>query len=192
VKQSRVTLRSGKDLSVLRARSESGGRLALLDRLGRSDRKVRRGKPVAKAQSDPAANADRQDRRALLARPARPDRRVPRVTPASHWQFASSLVRIAFAAETTKSWLVLFARAVRPTERSARRLARQQPVYVYGGDRGHRVTPSLRGRRFGGRSRSRPADVIGAAVMVAKIATRARSRTPRPQYPESGEGADAR
>jgi hypothetical protein len=36
----------------------------------------------------------------------------------------------------TKSWLVSFARAVRPTERSARRLARQQPVYVYGGDLG--------------------------------------------------------
>jgi hypothetical protein len=130
-------LKASKDLSVPRARSGSGGRLALLDRLDRSDRKVRRGKPVAKAQSDPAANADRQDRRALLARPARPDRRVRRVTPASHRQFASSPVRIAFAAETTKSWLVLFARAVRPTERSARRLERPQPVYVYGGDRGH-------------------------------------------------------
>jgi hypothetical protein len=42
-----------------------------------------------------------------------------------------------FAAETTKSWLVLFARAVRPRERSARRLARRQPVYVYVGDLGH-------------------------------------------------------
>jgi hypothetical protein len=139
-------LKASKDPSVPRARSGSGGRLALLDRLDRSDRKVRRGKPVAKAQSDRAANADRQDRRALLVRPARPDRRVRRVTPASHRQFASSLVRIAFAAETTKSWLVLFARAARPTERSARRLARQQPVYVYGGDRGHRVAPSFRGR----------------------------------------------
>jgi hypothetical protein len=97
-------LKASKDPSVPRARSGSGGRLALLDRLDRSDRKVRRGKPVAKAQSDPAANADRQDRRALLVRPAR------------------------------------------PTERSARRLARQQPVYVYGGDRGHRVAPSFRGR----------------------------------------------
>ena len=76
-------LKASKDLSVPRARSGSGGRLALLDRLDRSDRKVRRGKPVAKAQSDPAANADRQDRRALLARPARSDRRVRRVTPAS-------------------------------------------------------------------------------------------------------------
>jgi hypothetical protein len=36
----------------------------------------------------------------------------------------------------TKSWLVSFARAARPTERNARRLARQQPVYVYGGDLG--------------------------------------------------------
>jgi hypothetical protein len=34
----------------------------------------------------------------------------------------------------TKSWLVSFARAARPRERNARRLARQQPVYVYGGD----------------------------------------------------------
>src|SRR5262249_10290422 len=63
-------------------------------------------------------------------------------TPARHRQFASSPVRIAFAAATTKSWLVLFARAVRPTERSARRPARQQPVYVYVGDLGHRVATS--------------------------------------------------
>src|SRR5262249_58507302 len=51
-------------------------------------------------------------------------------------------VRIAFAAETTKSWLVLFARVVRPTERSARLPARQQPGYVYVGDLGHRVATS--------------------------------------------------
>jgi hypothetical protein len=42
-------------------------------------------------------------------------------------------------AETTKSWLVLFARAVRPTARSARRLARQRPVYVYVDDLCHQV-----------------------------------------------------
>jgi len=40
---------------------------------------------------------------------------------------------IAFAAETTKSWLVLFARAARPTERSARLPAPQQRGYVYVG-----------------------------------------------------------
>src|SRR5262249_32254876 len=90
----------------------------------------------ARAQSDRAANADRPDRRAPLARPAR------RVTPARRRPFAWSLVRIAFAAETTKSWLVLFVRAVRPTERSARRPARQQPGYVYVGDLGHRVAAS--------------------------------------------------
>jgi hypothetical protein len=38
--------------------------------------------------------------------------------------YRASLVRIAFAAETTKSWLVSLARSVRPTERSARPLAR--------------------------------------------------------------------
>jgi hypothetical protein len=54
--------------------------------------------------------------------------------PARHRQFGSSPARIAFAAETTKSWLLLFARAVRPTERSARFPARQQPGYVYVGD----------------------------------------------------------
>src|SRR5262249_11833277 len=70
---------------------------------------------------------------------ARPDRRARRGTPARHQQFAWSPVWIAFAAETTKSWPGLFSRAVRPTERSARRLGRPQPVYVYVGDLGHRV-----------------------------------------------------
>ena len=69
-----------------------------------------------------------------LGQPARPDRRARRVTPARHRQFGSSPVRIAFAAETTKSWLVLFARAARPTERSARLPAPQQPGYVCVGD----------------------------------------------------------
>jgi hypothetical protein len=154
-------LKASKDLSVPRARSESAGRLALPDRLDRSDRRVRRGKPVAKAQSAPPANADRQDRRALLARPARPDRRVRRVTPALHRQFASSLVRIAFAAETTKSWLVLFARAARPTERSARRLARQRPVYVYVDNLDHRVATAStfsKSTTLGNRVKTRFAD----------------------------------
>jgi hypothetical protein len=59
-----------------------------------------------------------------------PDHLARRVTPARHRQFASSPVRIAFAAETTKSWRALFARAARPTEPSARRRARQQLVYA--------------------------------------------------------------
>jgi hypothetical protein len=134
--------RVSKDPSVLRVQSESRERLALWDRLDQSDRRVRRGKLVAKVRSGPPANADRQDRRVLLAHPAPLDQRARRVTPARNRQFASSPVRIvasspvriAFAAETMKSWLVLFARVVRPTERSARRLARQQPVYVYVGD----------------------------------------------------------
>jgi hypothetical protein len=124
-----------KDPSVPRAPLASAGRLAPPDRLERSDRRVRRERPVARVQSDPPANAGRRDRRAPLARPARPDRRAQRVIPAQHRQFASSLVRIVFAAETTKSWPVLFARTVRPTEESARRPTQQQPVYVYVGDR---------------------------------------------------------
>src|SRR5262249_38915744 len=122
--------KASKDPSVPRAPSARAGRLALPDRPDRSDRRARREKPVAKAQLDPAVNADR------------PDRRARRVTAARHRPFASSPVRIAFAAETTKSWLVLFARAVGPTERSARRPARQQPGYVYVGDLGHRVATS--------------------------------------------------
>ena len=131
--------KASKDPSDPRAPSASAGWLALPERPDRSDRRARRVKPVAKAQSDPAANVDRQDRRAPLAQP---DRRARRVTRARHRQFASSPVRIAFAAETTKSWLVLFARAVRPTERSARRPARHQPVYVHVDDLGHRVATS--------------------------------------------------
>lgn len=96
--------KASKDRSAPRGPSASRDRLALPDRPDRSDRRAHREKPVAKAQLDPAANADR------------PDRRARRVTPARHRPFASSPVRIAFAAETTKSWLVLFARAVRPTE----------------------------------------------------------------------------
>jgi hypothetical protein len=68
---------------------------------------------------DPLDLPDPRDLPDPLGQPARPDRRARRVTPARHRQFGSSLVRIAFAAETTKSWLVLFARAARPTERSA-------------------------------------------------------------------------
>ena len=58
---------------------------------------------------------------------------------------------IAFAAETTKSWLVLFARAARPTERSARLPAPQQRGYVYVGD----LCSNMRTRR-----RKPPLDVI--------------------------------
>ena len=89
---------------------------------------------VVKAQSDPPVSADHQGRKAPLGHPALPDQLARRATPAPHQQFASSLVRIAFAAKATKSWLVFFAQAVRPTERNARSLARQQPVYVYVGD----------------------------------------------------------
>jgi hypothetical protein len=94
-------------------------------------------------------NADRQDRKAPLAHPAPPDQRVRRVTPVRQQQFASLLVRIASAVERTKSWPVLFARAVRPTERSARPLARQQLVYVYVGDLGPSVfrMPHRRARK---------------------------------------------
>jgi hypothetical protein len=149
-------LKASKDPSVPRAQLESRGRLALWDRQDRSARRGRREKRVAKAQSDPPASADHQGRKAPLAHPAPPDRLARRVTPARHRQSASSRVRIALAAETTKSWLVLFARAVRPTERSARPLARQQPVYVYVGDLRHRVatssTFSKRWMRWGNRS----------------------------------------
>ncbi len=80
------------------------------------------------------ASLDRPDPRDPLGQPAQPDQRARRVTPARHRQFGLSPVRMAFAAETTKSWLVLFARAARPTERSARLPAPQQPGYVYVGD----------------------------------------------------------
>jgi hypothetical protein len=126
--------KASKDLSVPRAPSASAGRLALPARLDRSDRRVRRGRPVARAQSDPLANADRPDRKAPLARPARQDRQARRAIPARLWQFAWSPVPTAFAAEMTKSWLASFARAARLRERNARRLAPQQPVSVYVGD----------------------------------------------------------
>jgi hypothetical protein len=102
--------KASKDLSAPRAPSASAGRLGLRDRLGRSDHRVPRERPVARVQLDPLVNADRPDRKAPLDRPARPDRRARRVTPARHRQFASSLARIAFAAKMTKSWLVLFVR----------------------------------------------------------------------------------
>jgi hypothetical protein len=126
--------KASKDPWGPRALSGSGDQLALRARPDRSDRRVRRAKPVAKAQSAPPAIADRPARRAPLARPARQDRQAQRATLGRLRQFAWSPVPTAFAAETTKSWLVSFARAARPTERNARRLAQQQRVYVYGGD----------------------------------------------------------
>jgi hypothetical protein len=124
-------LKASKDPSDLRAQLESRGLLALRDRQDQSAPRGRREKRVPKARSDPPASADHQGRKAPLAHPAPPDQLARRVTPARHRQFASSPVRIAFAAKATKSWLVLFARAVRPTERSARPPARQRPAYVY-------------------------------------------------------------
>ena len=95
--------KANKDPSVPRAKSGRRGRLAPWDRQDQSDRRVRKGKPVAKARSDPPANVDRQDRRALLAQLDPPDQPARRETPARHRQFASSPVRIAFAAEMMKS-----------------------------------------------------------------------------------------
>ena len=102
-------LKASKDLSVPRAQSESRGRLALWDHKDQSARRGRRGKPVAKVQLDPPANADHPGFRAPLAHPGRPERLAPKVIPVLHRQFASSRVRIALAAETTKSWPVSFA-----------------------------------------------------------------------------------
>ena len=106
---------------------------------------------MAKAQSDPPASADHLGRKAPLAHPASPDQLARRVTPARHRQFASSPVRIAFAAETTKSWPILFAQVVRSTERSARRLERPQPVYLYVGELGQCIAPAalVTERRYG-------------------------------------------
>jgi hypothetical protein len=157
VRQALRAHKASRDPSVHRALSASAGRLALPARPDRSDRRARREKPVAKAQSDPVANADHQGLRAPLARPARQARRV---TPARHRQFAWSPVPIAFVAETTKSWLVSFARAVRPRARSARHLARQQPVYVYGGD----LVSAARGDR-------RPALCLGGAICSWGVAS---------------------
>jgi hypothetical protein len=131
--------KASKDRLAPRGPSASRDQLVLPDRPDRSDRRGRRGKPVAKAQSAPRANADHLGRRAPPGHLAQPDRRARRVTLARHQQFAWSAVRIAFAAETMKSWPVLFAQAVRSTELSERRLERPQPVYVYVGDLCHRV-----------------------------------------------------
>jgi hypothetical protein len=95
--------KASKDRSAPRGPSASRDRLALPDRPDRSDRRARRGKPVAKVQSALRANADSRGRRALPGHLARPDRQARRVTPAQHQQFAWLPVRIAFAAETTKS-----------------------------------------------------------------------------------------
>jgi hypothetical protein len=135
-------LKASKDPSGPRAQSESRGQLALRDHKDQSARRGRREMLVAKAQSDPPASADHQGLKVPRAHPAPPDQLARRATPARHRQFAWSRVRIALAAETTKSWLVLFARAVRPTARSARPLARQQPVCVHVGDLRHRVATS--------------------------------------------------
>ena len=140
VRQALRAHKASRDQSVHRAPSASAGRPGLRAHPDLSDRKARREKPAAKAQSDPAANADHQGLRAPLARPARQERQARRVTPARHRQFAWSPVPIAFAAQMTKSWLVSFVRAVRPTERNARRRARQQPVYVCDGNLGQSVT----------------------------------------------------
>jgi hypothetical protein len=112
-------LKASKDLSVPRAQSESRGRLALRDHKDQWARRGRREMRVAKAQWDPPASADHQGRKAPLAHPAPPDRLGRRVIPGRHREFASSQGRIALAAQTTKSWSVSFARAVRAMERSA-------------------------------------------------------------------------
>jgi hypothetical protein len=111
--------KASKDRSAPRGPSASRDQPVLPDRPDRSDRRARREKPVAKVQSAPPANAEHPVRRAPPGHLAQPDRRARRVTPARHQQFAWSPVRIAFAAETTKSWPVLFAQAVRSTEQSA-------------------------------------------------------------------------
>jgi hypothetical protein len=98
--------KASKDLSVPRAQSESRGRLALRDHKDQSARRDRREMRVAKARSDPPASADHQGRKAPLAHRALLGQLARRVTPARRRQFASSRVRIALAAETTKSWPV--------------------------------------------------------------------------------------
>jgi hypothetical protein len=108
--------KASKDRSALRGASASRDQLVLPDRPARSDRKARRGKRVAKDQSAPPANVDHPGRRVPQGHPAPPDLLARRVTPARRRQFVSLLVRIAFAAEMTKFWLVLFARAVRPMD----------------------------------------------------------------------------
>ena len=100
--------------------------LDLRDPLGLRDPPDPPDPPDPRDLRDPLGLRDSLDPRDLrdpLGQPARPDRRARRVTPARHRQFGSSPVRIAFAAETTKSWLVLFGLP-----------APQQPGYVYVGD----------------------------------------------------------
>jgi hypothetical protein len=123
--------KASKDPSVLRAPLGNKGRPALRDRPDRSGLRGRRVQPVAKAQLDLPANADHQGLRAPLVHPVPPDHQALKVIPALHRQFASSLERIVFAAETTRYWWVSFAQAAPPTERSARPLERQQRVYAY-------------------------------------------------------------
>jgi hypothetical protein len=132
-------LKASKDLWVPRAQLESRDRLALRDHKDQWARRGRREMRVAKAQSGPLASADHQGRKAPLAHPAPPDQLARRVIPARHRQFASSRVRIALAAEPTKSWPVSCVQAARPTERSARPLERQQLVYAYAGERAIRA-----------------------------------------------------
>jgi hypothetical protein len=155
--------KASKDRSVPRGPLASRDQLVLPDRPDRSDRRVRRGKPVAKAQSALPANVDHPGRRAPPAHLAQPDRRARRVSPARPQQFAWSPVWIALAAETTKCWLALFARAVRQRERSARRLGRPQPVYVYVGDLGHRVATAAFDRP---RARVVPAPACARALAI--------------------------
>ena len=124
-------LKASKDPSDPRGQSESRGQLALRDHKDQSARRGRREMLVAKAQSDPPASADHQGRKVPRVHPAPPDQLARRATPAQHRQFASSRVRIALAAETTKSWPVSCAQAARAMERSARPLERQQLVYAY-------------------------------------------------------------
>jgi hypothetical protein len=137
-------IKASKGPSVPRAQSESRARLVLRDHQGQSARKARREKRVGKVRSAPPASADHQGLKAPLGRPAQPDQLARRVSPVQHRQFASSPVPIALAAETTKSWPVSSARAVRPTERSARPLERQPPVYAHVGDLIGSLAPGAR------------------------------------------------
>jgi hypothetical protein len=89
--------KASKDPSVLKAKSESRGRLALWDRRDQSARRGRREKRVAKAQLDPPASADHQGRKVPRAHPAPSDQLARRATPARPRQFASSRARIPSA-----------------------------------------------------------------------------------------------
>jgi hypothetical protein len=130
VQRARRARKVRKDPSGHKAPSASAGQPALPDRQDRWDRRVRL---ADKAQLDPAASAARQERRDPLVQQGR---RAQQVIPARRQQFALSPARTPFAVRTTRCWPVWFVRWARPRERNARRLARQQPVYVYGGDLG--------------------------------------------------------